>query len=175
MIVTIHDNHSLGLRSPVMSVRPTRYADSLAFLLSQVGAQSARLFAEALAPLEVSPRAFAVLSNLGANDGQTQQQLADALGIHRNNMVGLVDALEAAGWLQRHRNAHDRRAFSLRLTPAGHAIVAQVNDLIPQLDAQLGHGLEPAQRRELVALLKQTAEALGLSPSVHPHLAGRPR
>jgi DNA-binding MarR family transcriptional regulator len=158
-----------------MSASPTRYADSLAFLLSQVGAQSARLFAEALAPLEVSPRAFAVLSNLAADEGQTQQQLADALGIHRNNMVGLVDSLEAAGWLRRHRNADDRRAFSLRLTPAGHAIVEQVNDLIPQLDTALGQGLQPNEQRELVALLKQTAQALGLSPSVHPHLARRPR
>jgi DNA-binding MarR family transcriptional regulator len=175
MTVTIHYNHSLGVESLEMSARPTRYADSLAFLLSQVGAQSARLFTEALAPLGVSPRAFAVLSNLAADDGQTQQQLADALTIHRNNMVGLVDSLEAAGWLQRHRNTDDRRAFSLRLTPAGQAIVEQVNDLIPQLDNQLGHGLEPAQQRELVALLKQTAQALGLSASVHPHLAGRPR
>jgi DNA-binding MarR family transcriptional regulator len=158
-----------------MKAPPTRYADSLAFLLSQVGAQSARLFGERLAPLGVSPREFGVLSNLAANDGQTQQRLADALGIHRNNMVGLVDSMEAAGWLQRHRNAEDRRAFSLRLTPAGYAIVAEVNDLVRQLDAQLAHGLEPAERRELVALLKQTAQALGLSPSVHPHLAGRPR
>lgn len=100
---------------------------------------------------------------------------ADALGIHRNNMVGLVDSMEAAGWLRRHRNADDRRAFSLRLTPAGHAVVAEVNDLIPQLDARLGHGLKPAQRRELAALLKQSTQALGLSPSVHPHRAGRPR
>jgi DNA-binding MarR family transcriptional regulator len=156
-----------------MSAHPTRYADSLAFLLSQVGAHSARRFGERLAPLGVSPRAFGVLSNLAANEGQTQQQLAAALGIHRNNMVGLVDSLEAAGWLQRHRNAEDRRAFSLRLTPAGHVIVGEVNDLIPQLDAELGDGLEPSQRRELVALLKQTAQALGLNPSVHPHLAGR--
>ena len=34
------------------------YAQSLSFLVSQVGARSAQLFAELLAPLGVSPRAF---------------------------------------------------------------------------------------------------------------------
>lgn len=74
---------------------PTRYAESLAFLLSQVGARSAQIFARRLVPMGVSPRAYGVLSNLVNAGGQTQQQLADKLGIHRNNMVGLIDDLQA--------------------------------------------------------------------------------
>jgi len=95
-------------------VRPVGVGYRLPFLLSQVGARSAQLFAERLAPLGVSPRAYGVLSNLAG--GQTQQQLADALRIHRNNMVGLIDEMEAAGWVRRHRSSQDRRAFEIRLT-----------------------------------------------------------
>jgi DNA-binding MarR family transcriptional regulator len=111
-----------------------------------------------------------VLSNLASSGTQTQQQLADALGIHRNRMVGLIDDVEAAGLARRHRSPTDRRAFEVRLTPAGSALVAQVNALIPMLDRTLGEGLSTSERDELTALLRRSADALGLSPGIHPHL-----
>lgn len=153
----------------------TEYAQSLAFLLSQVGAQSARLFANALAPLGVTPRAFGVLSNLAAAEGQTQQQLADALGMHRNNMVDLVDQMENAGWIRRERSSADRRAFALRLTPSGRAIVRRVNDQVPLIDRQLAARLTPAERSALLDVLQRVADSLGLDAGVHPHLRGRSR
>ena len=154
---------------------PTAYAHSLAFLLSQVGAQSANLFADALANLGVSPRAFGVLSNLAGAEGQTQQQLADALGMHRNNMVDLVDELEAAGWVRRQRSDVDRRAFALRLTPAGRTIVKQANEQVPLIDRQLATRLTPMERSALVEMLQGVADSLGLGPGIHPHLSGTPR
>jgi DNA-binding MarR family transcriptional regulator len=149
------------------------HAASLSFLLSQIGAQSARMFAADLAPLGVTPRTYGVLSNLVHTDGQTQQQLADALGIHRNNMVSLIDDLEAAGWVRRQRHNQDRRAFKIRLTDDGAQVVRRVEDLLPALDDRIGGGLEPHERQTLVALLEDIAHHLGLSPGVHPHLSTR--
>ncbi len=160
---------------PVSEHQPTPYAGSLSFLVSQVGARSAQMFAERLAPLGVSPRAFGVLSNLDSAGGQTQQQLADALGIHRNNMVGLIDDMEAAGWVRRHRSQRDRRAFDVRLTRAGSALVARVNKLIPVLDGEIGQGLTPSERHTMVALLRRMASTLELSPGIHPHLSAPSR
>jgi DNA-binding MarR family transcriptional regulator len=141
-------------------------------LSSQVGARSAQLFAERLAPLGVSPRAFAVMSNLAGAAGETtQQQLADALGIHRNNMVGLIDELEAAGWVRRHRSTQDRRAFDVRLTRSGSALVSRITRLIPALDEEIGQGLSESERQTMIALLKQLAQTLDLSPGIHPHLS----
>ena len=151
------------------------YAQSLSFLASQVGARSAQLFAERLAPLGVSPRAFGILSNLDSAGGQTQQQLADALGIHRNNMVGLIDEMEAAGWVRRHRSQSDRRAFDVRLTSAGAALVSRISKLIPALDAEIGQGLTDSEQRTMIALLQQMASTLGLSPGIHPHLSAPSR
>ncbi|MEO6629114.1 MAG: MarR family winged helix-turn-helix transcriptional regulator [Aquihabitans sp.] len=154
-----------------MNPRPsTQYVESLSFLLSQVGGRSAQLFAERLVALGVSPRAFGVMSNLAGTGSQTQQQLADALGIHRNNMVGLIDEMEAAGWVRRHRSERDRRAFDMRLTAAGSALVAQVIELVPALDEEVGQGLSKIDRQTLVKLLKELAAALDLTPGVHPHL-----
>ena len=155
--------------------QPVPYAGSLSFLVSQVGARSAQLFAQRLAPLGVSPRAFGVLSNLDSTGGQTQQQLADTLGIHRNNMVGLIDELEAAGWVRRHRSQRDRRAFDVRLTRAGTALVARINNLIPVLDAEVGQGLTGGEQHTMVALLEKMAAALDLRPGIHPGLSGPSR
>ncbi len=153
--------------------QPTAYAESLAFLISQVGARSAQIFAERLAPLGVSPRAFGVLSNLASAGSQTQQQLADALGIHRNNMVGLIDELEGAGWVRRQRHQQDRRAFEIHLTKSGSALVQRVDRLIPRLDEEIGRGLSAAQRRQMIDLLQHAAAATGLDAGVHPHLRGQ--
>jgi DNA-binding MarR family transcriptional regulator len=156
----------------VVTPRPS-HASSLAFLLSQIGAQSARLFASELAAVGVTPRAYGVLSNLALTDGQTQQQLADALGIHRNNMVSLIDALEEDGWVRRHRDTQDRRAFNIRITTEGARIVQRVEAVLPELDDRIGRGLRPDQRRTLLELLQLVAQDLDLHPGVHPHLSAR--
>ncbi len=149
---------------------PPPYAESLSFLLSQVGARSAQVFADRLAPLGVTPRAFGVLSNLSSEPGQTQQQLADALGIHRNNMVGLIDEMETAGWVRRERSVTDRRAFNVQLTRAGTSLVSRVSKLIPTLDEELGQPLGERERETLIRLLGDLAGALELTPGVHPYL-----
>ncbi|WP_018505412.1 MarR family winged helix-turn-helix transcriptional regulator [Parafrankia discariae] len=152
------------------------YAASLPFLLSQVGARAAQEFADRLAPLGVSPRAFGVLSNLtGGATGRTQQQLADALGMHRNNMVGLIDEMEAAGWVRRRRSAQDRRAFEIDLTPAGAALLEQVAAVIPPLEAEIARDLTADERRVLADLLLRVGVTLELHPGIHPHLRARPR
>ena len=166
---------SSAYNGPVSEHQRAPYAQSLSFLLSQVGARSAQLFAERLAPFGVSPRAFGILSNLDQAGGQTQQQLADALGIHRNNMVGLIDEMEAAGWVRRHRSQRDRRAFDVRLTRAGAALVARISTLIPVLDAEIGQDLSDSEQRTAAALLQRMAGTLGLSPGIHPHLSAPSR
>ena len=150
------------------------YAESLAFLLSQVGVRAAQLFAERIAPLGVSPRAFGVLGSLSTDGERTQQQLADALGIHRNNMVALIDELEASGWVRRHRRRQDRRAFEIRLTDDGRDLVTRVQALIPALDGDLTQSMHDRDRAVLRGSLQQIADTLGLAHGVHPYL-GLPR
>src|SRR5260370_12286617 len=114
MIVTIYDNHRMVLiLASVSEHQLAPYAESLSFLVSQVGARSAQIFAERLAPLGVSPRAFGVLSNLSSTGGHSQQHLADTLGIHRNNMVGLIDELGAAVSLVAPRGPRGQPAVNL--------------------------------------------------------------
>jgi len=159
----------------VVSKLGNRYPESLAFLLSQVGARSAELFADQLQPLGISPRALGALSNLDAREGQTQQQLADTLGIHRNNMVGLIDDMEAAGWVRRHRSEQDRRAFNIRLTDTGRTLIDRVQDTLAALEQTVTSDLTAEERITMAALLQRVAATLDLVPGVHPSLRSRSR
>jgi DNA-binding MarR family transcriptional regulator len=131
------------------------------------------MFADRVRELGIRPRQFAVLSHVAFGELRTQQQLADLLGIHRNNIVALIDEMEAAGWVERHRGESDRRVFEIRPTAAGLEIVAAVNELIPVIDDELLGSLSAAQRRQLTAALRTVADDLGLAAAVHPYVAGR--
>jgi DNA-binding MarR family transcriptional regulator len=99
---------------------PARWLSQRAgFLLVQLGTNEHRRFAERLAPLDLHPRHFGMLSHLAAAEGQSQQALSIALGIHRSAVVALVDDLEQRGLAERRRDPDDRRAYTLYLTPSG--------------------------------------------------------
>ncbi len=147
------------------------YANSLSFLLSQVGAHSARRFAEALVGAGLTPREFAALSNLVEFGPRNQQQLADELGMHRNNVVALVDALEAAKLVRRERNPRDRRSFVLQLTATGRRRLERAARIVPDLDHELGAVLTKSEQAALVRALQTLADTAGLTPGIHPHLA----
>src|SRR6266700_2355223 len=114
---------------------PTPLGERPSFLLAQLGLHAATRFAERLAPLGLHPRHFVLLAHLAGGDGQTQQQLADTMGIHRNVMVGLVDDLEDRGLVQRRRHPADRRAHALHLTEAARDLLAQAQHAADSLSA----------------------------------------
>lgn len=141
------------------------------FLLSQIGVQIAEDFVARLRPHGVGPRTYAVLMALHADDGQSQRQLSQRLGIHRNAMVAVVDKLQAQGLVVRNPHPGDRRAFAVTLT-------ARARALLPDLDAhgraqedQITAVLTDDERAQFLALLQRVSTGLGLSPGVHPKLA----
>ena len=151
-----------------LSERPT-------FLLSQVGHYAAARFAERLAPLGLQNRHFGLLTHLAAAEGQTQQQLADTMGVHRNVMVGLVDDLEDRGLVQRRRHPGDRRAYALHLTPAARGLLGQAEHAADEHDAEILAGLDDTDQATLIMLLQRIAAQARLLPGVHPTLRQKPR
>src|SRR4051795_10706222 len=70
---------------------------SVGFLISQLGFVSSRRFTQALDPLGIGPRDFLLMRFVDASDGQSQQALAERLGIPPSRMVALVDHLPGMG------------------------------------------------------------------------------
>ncbi|WP_067546708.1 MarR family winged helix-turn-helix transcriptional regulator [Nocardia crassostreae] len=141
-----------------------------AFLFGQLGSHTVYRFTDLLSPLGIKPPQFGALRILKANDGLSQQQLCEALGIHRNVMVGLVDDLEKRGLVERRKHPTDRRAHAVHLLPAADEVLDRAEELVTGLDAELLAPLEPAERAQLVELLQRAAVGNGLTPGIHPGL-----
>ena len=153
---------------PAGGQAPVIPRDHLSFLLVQLGLHGARRFGERLAPLGLEQRDAGMLIRLAANEGQSQQALAEMIGVNATRMVFLVDELEKLGLVERRRNPADRRSHALYLTDRGRATVGQVRAVTAAHEAELGAGLTEAQRAQLVSLLRTVALEQGLHPRGMP-------
>ena len=68
---------------------------------------------------------FDVLATLWHGEGITQQELAERLLVTKGNVVGLIDRVGAAGWVERRPDPEDRRVNRLYLTADGKKLLAE--------------------------------------------------
>jgi DNA-binding MarR family transcriptional regulator len=145
-------------------------ADRANFLLSQLGFHVAQTFGARLAPLGIAPNHFGLLMHLERDEGGTQQQLADAVGVHRKVMVGLIDDLERRGLVERRRHPADRRAHALYLTAAARVLLPRAREVADRHEAEILTPLGPDERTHLLAALQKLAAHSGNPPGAHPGL-----
>jgi DNA-binding MarR family transcriptional regulator len=103
---------------------------------------------------ELSPGRVGILLLLEANPGVTQGRLARAVSLDRSTMVGIVDALEGRGLIERRRGA-DRRTNALWLTEQGRASVTRLKRRIQAHERRVGARLSAEERSQLLALLEK--------------------
>jgi DNA-binding MarR family transcriptional regulator len=79
----------------------------------------------------------------------TQTTLATALKVSPRNVTGLVDALEASGYVARTPHPKDRRAVVVTLTDRGSQTMARMEHERNQIAAELVADLDADQQEEL--------------------------
>jgi DNA-binding MarR family transcriptional regulator len=157
------------LTQPVISGVPADLAQHTGFLLSKLGLATSRRFADAMEPLGLDPRQFAVITVLGAHDGAAQQDLADRLRIHPSSMVAVIDDCEAAGLLERRRDPADRRRYAIHLSAKGRSLRARAQHVAAALSDEMFAELDEPERKTLHDLLLRLASAGPLSSlGAHP-------
>jgi DNA-binding MarR family transcriptional regulator len=113
------------------------------------------VFMERMSPYDLRPVDFSVLSLVTHNAGITSRQLCTALGILPPNLVGMVNALEKRGLIERQPHPHDGRAVGLHLTPAGQKLMRDAEKTAAQLESDAAGKLTPAEVKTLIRLLKK--------------------
>ena len=103
---------------------------------------------------EISPGRAGMLLLIDANPGVTQSRLAQAVGLDRSTMVGVIDALESRRLVER-RRGDDRRTNGLWLTAPGRAFVARMKRRIEMHERRVAAHLSAAERAQLLALLEK--------------------
>jgi DNA-binding MarR family transcriptional regulator len=139
-----------------------------AFLASQVGAHSSRVWNERLRAAGLDSRQVMLFWNVAGSEGRSQRDLARTLRLPASRVVGLVDALESRGFLERRTSSADRRRRALYLSPKGRQLLDQVMSIAVDHELGFTKGLSAAERAALVRLLGKVAAAQGLAPRVHP-------
>lgn len=81
--------------------------------------------------------------------------LADYLGLEKSTMTGLIDRAEKRGFLARAPSAEDGRATEVFLTSEGMRLVERLYLEVKQELAPLMDRLDPAEQRNLHALLRR--------------------
>lgn len=118
-----------------------------------------RRLSDGLAPHGLTLAQFDVLMTLCRTDGITQQELAEWLLVTKANVVGLIDRLSAAGWVQRRPDPEDRRVNRLYLTDVGRKIAAEAHPGQHALVKTIFGRLTESELSQLHALLGRLDEA----------------
>jgi MarR family transcriptional regulator for hemolysin len=103
-----------------------------------------------------------VLLREAANaDGASQRQLAALMRIEPPTLVRQLDKLVEEGLVERRPDPEDRRVLRVAVTDAGHARLAELHDVVHEVDAEL-RGI----------LTKRDAEVLARAlPRVHAYFS----
>jgi MarR family transcriptional regulator for hemolysin len=137
----------------------------LGFLLDRVAHSLSRAFADALAPSGLTSTGLGLLTALRRWEPLSQTELAAFLGVERQQILHLVDALEQRGLVERRARPGDRRVWDVSITPAGRRLHDEALGPVREHEQATFAGLTPDQQRQLTELLTALAPA-GRYPEV---------
>ena len=136
---------------------PHALASRLGFLLKHAQLRYQSIQAPALAPFDLDGRLLAVLTLVGAEGPALQARLAQRLQVDRTTMVALVDRLEQAGLVERHRDPTDRRGYHVNITTPGSRALNQALDAVKTVERDFLGALSTAEQHQFRALLAKVA------------------
>jgi DNA-binding MarR family transcriptional regulator len=96
-----------------------------------------------------------VLAQLFRQDGLTQTELAEMMSVGTVNISGLVDRLEAKGWVERRPDEHDRRAKRVWLSPKVEQIRKRIDSCITDINSITVEGMDDDEVEQLIRLMRK--------------------
>lgn len=121
--------------------------------LSMTAKRLQRAFSDSLAESGGTFPAWQVLLAVQRQGARTQQDLARAIGVEGPTLTRQLDALEAAGLVERKRDEQDRRAIRVKATARGQAQFRRLAKAAGDFDERLRAGISDREIAELRELL----------------------
>lgn len=115
---------------------------------------SVGIFLQEAGDLGVTPVQYAALQTVGNQPGIDQRTLARNIALDASTTGGVVDRLEARGWLERKTSTEDRRARQLSLTLSGEQALRDSVPVMLRAQEQILAPLNEEQRNTFMALLQ---------------------
>jgi DNA-binding MarR family transcriptional regulator len=130
---------------------------ALGLLLRRAHWRAAAVMEEALRPLGIELRHFAVLIVLIDRGPTVQRDLAAATGSDKAGIMRVVDDLERMGLAVRKNVPGDRRVRAVEITPEGVGLFDAAHVAAEPLAERLVAGLGPGEAERLTGLLTRFA------------------
>lgn len=89
-----------------------------------------------------------------------QTLLAERMGVEAMTLSGSLDRLQAKGLVERVPHPDDRRAKLVRVTEAGHTMIAYLQPISAELVAEAAAGIDPAEWDRTLVTLARVRENL---------------
>lgn len=116
------------------------------------------IFLQETAAQGITPVQYAALQAVHNEPGIDQRTLAGRIALDTSTTAGVVDRLQARGWLHREPDPHDRRVRRLTLTEAGRALLAAVVPGMRRAQARILQPLSEAEQAQFMALLQRVVQ-----------------
>jgi DNA-binding MarR family transcriptional regulator len=127
----------------------------------RIAAETAfQAYARRVDGIDASPWRFATLALIDANPGLTQGDLAAAIRRKTSSLTPVLDDLARLGYVARQRVERDRRSYSLSLTPAGRAVMAELMASAVAHERELDQLVGRAGRAAFIATLQRLIAGL---------------
>ena len=124
----------------------------------------ARLYASALQrallPLGLSRAQFVVLSELWIEDGMTQRELTDRLGLEQATLANTLARMERDDLVTRKPHPGDGRSQQICLTLAARELREPATSAAVEADSLVAAGLPSAERELFLSMLGRVAANL---------------
>jgi DNA-binding MarR family transcriptional regulator len=101
-----------------------------------------------------------VVAALHASGPVLMRALSQAVGVSPRTITGLVDALEADGWVERRAHPTDRRVTIVAITPAAEAAFARLLQGYQGLARDLVGGMPAADQESALRVLEHISGRL---------------
>jgi DNA-binding MarR family transcriptional regulator len=108
--------------------------------------------------LGMSLKEYSALTHLREQPNVSQQAFCEAIHLDPNNCVLLLNALEAAGLVQRRRDPADRRRHIVVLTPDARQALEHADRALESVEDEVLGALSRDERATLHGLLSRALE-----------------
>jgi len=103
---------------------------------------------------DVTRQQIALLIALAKNPGASQRELVEATGIDKSTLKEMLGRMVARDWVKRERDPEDNRAWTMRITPGGEALLADRIAAVAAAQREILAPLEEADRTIFLRCLR---------------------
>ena len=128
--------------------------DCIFFQFAKAYQLSSRFLTQKVSELNLTSVQAMVLGFLTEEDQISSSELGKRAELDSATLTGILDRLEAAGFLERKSNPDDRRSIHIHLTPKGRALGRETTELLITANREFLQMLNEKQIKELFSIIQ---------------------